>query len=595
MVHFPDRFFPFSPQPRNPATMHKLSLTLAVLGTASLAVAQNCAGAPGSRVFSNRQDFAASFYYGTNLLTHIFDLNVQVPITISGMSTWLYDQGVGNPVVPNQVGNTAVVDVWTCPTTRVGNELLNPANPGSPWTLLGSGTITVVNTGVGNGESPVVFNPPLVLPAGVYGVNVIYNAPTSGINPGPLHCLGVSPNPGTPYTDPFLTMTNDGIVGNAWTTAAVDSPNLRITYTPDALSANYVPFGDGCYFRPYAFYESFPEAPGNRDLSGVSMSLVALGQNYLVVPGGPAYVPPAGASLHLGPYGSSSSTSWDDALSTPIALPFTFNYPGGSTTDITISSNGSVFLAAVVNNSFDVCGAAYGSIAPFRDGPPRITPGYHDLDVTVGGGIYYEVDPANQWVRISWDNVQEWGVAAAVNKYQVTLYANGNIDMPIVLLSNQSPTNNAITGFTPGLGSRLPPAMDISAALPFQSGDGKLPPMLTMDARPVIGTTPNIITTNVTLATTFEIFVAGLGGLPTPVSLQPYGMPGCFLHLNQSLIVAAFLLGRVPPADFSQPFAIPNNPSFQSVQFFFQAAPLTSGLNPAGILSSNGLCARLGQ
>jgi hypothetical protein len=170
-----------------------LSIALAV---AAAATAQNCNVAPAQRTFSNRPDFIASFYY--NLGNHLFDLTAQVPVSISQIRTWTYDQGVGNPVVPNQVGNTSVVDVYTCPVTRLGNETLNPANPGSPWTLLGSGTLTVVQT---PGESPIVFNPPLAFPAGSYGVALRYNNPTSGLNPGPLHCLGKNPNP-TPNAAP---------------------------------------------------------------------------------------------------------------------------------------------------------------------------------------------------------------------------------------------------------------------------------------------------------------------------------------------------------------------------------------------------------
>lgn len=568
--------------------MHKVSLALAVLGTAVSVAAQNCSGAPAARVISTRQEFAASFYYA--LGAHLFDLNAQVPITIQGASTWLYDQGVGNPVVPNQVGNTAIVDVYTCPTTRLGNEANGPTNPGSPWTLLGSGQITVVNTGVGNGESPIVFTPPLVLPAGSYGVCFVYNAPVAGTNPGPLHCLGVQPNPGLPIDDSFITMSADSIVGTAWTGPGADSPNLRLNYTPDPNSAQFVPFGDGCYFRPQAFYESFPNGMTAPDIANTSQSWVNLGGNYLVVPGGVPFVPPAGPSLTLGTYGSSSSANWDDALSTPVTMPFTFNFPGGSTTDITISSNGAVLLANVVNNSYDVCGASYGSIAPFRDGPPRIALYHHDLDPSTSGGIWYEVDPANQFVRVTWDQVQEWGVAAAVNTMQVTLWASGNVDIYYGVLGNQSSGNNAIAGFTPGLGSRLAPAMDLSASIPFQSGDGAIPPVLTMDARPVFGTTPNVVTKNVTPGTFFQVFIAGLTGLPTPVPLAPFGMPGCSQHINP---FTAFLSGIGGNGEFSVPFGIPTDPSFQNVQFFFQSAPLTGGLNAAGILTSNGLCAKL--
>ena len=570
--------------------MHKVPLALAVLGSTLSVLAQNCNGAPAAQTFSNRAEFAASFYY--NIGSHIFDLNVQVPVTITGTKTWLYDSGVGNPPNPNQVGNTSIVDVYTCPTTRLGNETNAPTNPGSPWTLLGSGTMIVVDTAVGNGESSVVFAPALVLPAGSYGVNIVYNAPTAGTNPGPLHCLGVNPNPATPVSDPYMTMSNDGIVGTAWSGVGTDSPNLRINYLPAASSAQFVPLGAGCYFRPQAFYESFPNSASAPDIANTSMQMVSLGSSYLLIPASLSYVAPTSTNLASGPTGSTSSANWDDALSTPILLPFAFPFPGGSTNEVTISSNGAVLLANVVDNSYAVCGASYGSIVPFRDGPPRIAPYHHDLDPTVGGGVFYEVGAGNQFVRITWENVQEWGVAAAVNTMQVTLYPNGNADIFLGGLGNQSAGNNAICGFTPGLGSLLPPAIDISAALPYQGGDGSKPPILTMDVRPVLGASTNVITTNITAGTLFQVFVAGLSGLPTPVSLAPFGMPGCNQYINP---FTAFLSGIGGNGDFSVPFAIPNNASYQNVQFFFQAAPLTAGLNAAGILTSNGLCVKIGQ
>ena len=572
--------------------MHKASLAIAVLGSAFSALAQtNCSGAPAAQTFSNRQEFEASFYYNNGM--HFFDLNVQVPITITSLRTWLYDSGVGNPPVPNQVGNTAVVDVFTCPTTRLGNETLGP---GGPWTLLGSGTITVVDTGVGDGESPTVFSPGLLLAPGAYGVAVRYNAPTAGLNPGPLHCLGKSPNPAITYVDDarFLSMSNDGIVGTAFGGPGTASPNLRILYTPAANSAQHVQYGDGCYFAPYAFYESFPSPTVLADLSNTSMTLLNTGNSYLVIPGGVSYVAPTSTNLCLGPTGSTSSgtPAWDDGLSLPITMPFTFNYPsGGSTADITISSNGAVLLANVVNNTYAVCGASYGSIAPFRDGPPRIAAYHHDLDPSVGGGVYYDVDPLNQFVRITWENVQEWGVPAAVNTMQMTLHASGNVDVFYGPLSNQSSGNNAIVGFTPGLGSRLGPAIDLSASLPYQAGDGRIPPVMTMDARAVLGTTPNVITKNITTGTIFQIFIAGLTST-APTSLAPFGMGGCFQHVNP---FTAFLSGIGGGGEFSVAFAIPNHPSYQGMQMFFQSAPLTTGLNQANIITSNGLCVKLGQ
>ena len=575
--------------------MHKLPFVLAsLLGLAASAVAQNCTTPPAQRTFSNRDEFIGSFYY--NLGNHFFDLAVQRNITISTIKTWTYDQGVGNPPVPNQVGGTGIVDVFTCPTTRIGNEALNPANPGSPWTLLGSGTITVVAT---PGESPIVFTPPLLLPAGQYGICLRYNATTTGPAPGPLHCLGKSPNPGLPVSDQFLTFSNDCIQQVAWTGAGQDSPNLRMTYTPDAASAHYVTVGDGCYFRPHAWFEEFLASPSMPDIANTGQAWIYTGTNYIVVPSAVSIVNPTSVSLTTGPYGLSTSANWDDALSTPITIPFTFNAPGGiATNSITISSNGCLYLDAVTTGGYTpVTGASYGGTSTFRDGPPRIAAYFCDYDPTSGGGIYYEQDPSNQFVRVTWLNIPEWDtviVPTAINTVQVTLYANGNVDWVSGQLHNISVANgdNAIMGYTPGNGARLPAAIDISTSLPYTSGEGAIPPVLGMDARPVIGTTPNIVTTNITPGTIVQILAAGGALQPFPIDLAIIGMPGCLLTTDPFV----FLTNVITPQNtFVQPLAIPNNPIFQNSQLVFQAAPLTAGYNPASLLLSNGICTRIGQ
>jgi hypothetical protein len=575
--------------------MHKLPFVLvSLLGVAASAVAQNCTTPPAQRTFSNRDEFIGSYYY--NLGNHFFDLNAQRNITISSFKTWTYDSGIGNPPTPNQVGATGTVDVYTCPTTRVGNEALNPANPGSPWTLLGSGTITVVAS---PGESPIVFSPPLALAAGQYGVTLHFNPTTSGPAPGPLHCLGLSPNPGLPVSDQFLTWSNDAIQQTAWTGTGQDSPNLRMTYTPDANSAHYVTVGDGCYFRPYAWFENFLPAPGMPDIANTAQTWIYTGTNYIVVPSAVTLVAPTSVSLTTGPYGVSSSTSWDDALSAPIAIPFTFPAPGGvAESSITIASNGNLYFGSVTTATYTpFTGASYGGTSTFRDGPPRLAAYFCDYDPTSGGGIYYEQDPSNQFVRVTWLNIPEWDtviVPTAINTVQVTLYANGNVDWVSGQLHNNSVANgdNAIMGYTPGFGSRLPAGIDISTSLPYTSGDGAIPPVLGMDARPVIGTTPNVVTTNITAGTVVQILAAGQVLQPIPIDLSVIGMPGCLLTTNPFVFLTNVIL---PNSTFAQPLSIPNNPIFQNAQLVFQAAPLTAGYNPASLLLSNGICTRFGQ
>src|SRR5262245_54487380 len=179
--------FPLTGSPsRHPSLPLRLSsmirlphLTAVLLGSACAVVAQTCATPSGAHTFSNRDEFVGSFYYVMDV--HFADITLQRDISISQIRTWTYDQGAGQPVVPTQVGNQGVVNVYTCPNTRLGNEAIAPTAPGSPWTLVGSGTLTVV---AHPAESPVVFAPPITILAGTYGLAIEYMQPTTGINPG---------------------------------------------------------------------------------------------------------------------------------------------------------------------------------------------------------------------------------------------------------------------------------------------------------------------------------------------------------------------------------------------------------------------------
>ncbi|MDO8349403.1 MAG: hypothetical protein Q7T30_04145 [Planctomycetota bacterium] len=596
--------------------MHKVSLAIAVLSTALPVLAQNCNGAPPSATIACRDPFSASFYYGnlTNSSYNLyFDAVLQSPVTITGMRATCYDQGAGNPVVPNQVGGTAPVNVYSIAGTRMGNE-----GSATGWTLLGTGTITVVAWA---GESPITFTTPIAVPAGTFGFAIEVLPTTTGPLPGTgLHCLGVSPYPNVPITDSFWSITNEGIQQTAWVLGAgavtagtnIAGINLKMSYTPDPSAALWIQNGTGCYFRSRSVHENFPSPNAAPDLENTSITFLptagTAGPNYLLLPTGPAYVAPTGTPRNavasaVVPPGYTVGT-WDDALDAPFTLPFTFNFPGGSTNTITCGSNGIVYLASVTagNHAYGY----YGDMAGFRDHAPSIAGWWSDLDlqdsinVTGGSGnLVIEVDPGNTWVRASYHLAEEWTGAGVgvIASFSVTLYSSGQIELAYGDLNLGTGGNDALVGFTPGNGATLATAVDLSVVMQagFSTGDGAIPPVLGMDARPVLGTTPNIVTSNITPGTVFEIFVASLGGVASPVSLAPYGMAGCDLHLNQAFIVAAFLTGiDIPSGTFIVPFAIPNDPSFQNVQFFFQAAPLTAGLNPAGILASNGLCAKLG-
>ena len=537
--------------------MSKIRLASALLGITG-ALAAQCGAAP-SLTLSTRTEFTASFFYGpylsaTTPLVQFSDWTINSPISITSMRATTYDQGdVGSP--PNQVGATAVVNVYTCATTWAGNQLLDPSShpAGTPWTLAGTGQITVA---AWPAESPISFATPVALTPGTYGVALEWRATTSGPNPGSLHTLGVSPNSIPTASDQFLTLTNQGIQNTGWVTGVLPAGlNLRVTYRPAASSGFFQQFGDGCYFRPRGFFENLPDGPNPPDLQNTGIQMTRLANNYLDAAGPNAIIPPTGASITTGPFTGSSSADWDDAYLVHY-LPFTFPFPGGSTGVISIGSNGYVYLDAATSTSINTCGAAYGQIEPWRDEKPRLAPYFHDLDPRVGGGIFYEIDPAAtpQYVRITWSQVPEYGLPAAVNTFQMTLRSNGDVGIAYGALANRSQGNDAYAGFAEGDGAHLPTAQDLSATMPFQSGDGVIPPVLGTSARPVLGTTVNLTTTNLVPGTQFVFLATGFGAIPAGVPLDVLGMPGCRQYINP---VSSLLL-PVIGGQTSSPLTIPN-------------------------------------
>jgi hypothetical protein len=353
------------------------------------------------------------------------------------------------------------------------------------------------------------------------------------------------------------------------------------------------PVGAGCHDRPLGWFEDVTPAATPPDLQNLSLALHWHGTYYDVTAGTAALVPSATPSLTNGAFVASTSNSRDDALSIPRTLPFVFPVPGvGSTNTITIGSNGFVYLAAESSSSYAICGAFYGDRSKFANGPPRLAAFWHDLDVTAGGSIHYDVDPTNQFVRITWDQVATRSVTNAPNTMQLTLRANGDIDLVTGTLGNPLPNDRAIMGYAPGGGTPLPPPIDISSALPFLSGDGLAAPSLTLANRPLLGTSTAVVTSNVVNGTLLQLLAGGVVQPAAPVDLTFLGMPGCAVAVTPIVLLAHTLL---PNQTFVEPLTIPNDPLLHGATLTFQAAPLTPGYNAAGMLLSNALCLRVGS
>jgi hypothetical protein len=77
-----------------------------------------------------------------------------------------------------------------------------------------------------------------------------------------------------------------------------------------------------------------------------------------------------------------------------------------------------------------------------------------------------------------------------------------------------------------------------------------------------------------------------MNGVPLPLDLAPFQMPGCSLYHDA---VALFLPCSLVGGTATHTFLLPNHGAFAGMELFLQGYVLATGSNPAGLLTSNAL------
>ncbi len=114
----------------------------------------------------------------------------------------------------------------------------------------------------------------------------------------------------------------------------------------------------------------------------------------------------------------------DDAVSTAIALPFTFNYGGVNYTSLIASSNGFLSFNPTSTNS------AANNLSTNTTSRPLVAPLWDDLNGAGTGTASYLTTgaPGSQVFTFEWLNWKwNWGATAAVISFQVKLYEGTNV------------------------------------------------------------------------------------------------------------------------------------------------------------------------
>lgn len=327
-------------------------------------------------------------------------------------------------------------------------------------------------------------------------------------------------------------------------------------------------YGTGCYDQAASFQETFPGATFDLGGSNAAPNVVDL------VPTATGYTVQAGASAWFVP-GTPDLGLADEQLAS-VTLPFAFAWPGGSTTDAQICSNGFVYLDSAATTTEPVPNLVF-----LGNGPARMAPIWSDLDPGLGGTCHYDVDPAGGAVYFTWLDVATAGGAGTV-RVQLVLRQDGSASWRYGEVTGLGLTLAAYTpGSTPFVGST-----DIGGSMPFPVGLELDPLTWTAVGRPVLGTTQVLEIGNpYDPNNSIGLAVLGWTEVAGGLDLGTIGAPGCRLYASTDIVDAFLRTNGV----FSWSLAIPTSSSLEGVDVFTQGALLTNTVNALGLLTANGV------
>lgn len=354
-------------------------------------------------------------------------------------------------------------------------------------------------------------------------------------------------------------------------------PNGQGGYTfTDKVGCNFATvarFGNGCP-KPATVYEIFQGSP--IDLSNQAIEFTPVGN------GGYVATPTTGFFTAV----SNLIVFGDDQVQGPFSLTFPFPFPGGSTPDIEISSNGFIWLQPSIFGNSRCCD---GDVASFLSDPASLCVLWQDLlppAAAPGDGIFFDVVGGE--AHITWRNVPEFSSGGS-NTAQITLRPTGSFRLSWGAVANLS--HDVLVGLSQGNGSPDPGPTDFSAGV-FITGAGGIPLQLdpALGARPSLGLPFATNISGINAGSLLGFMVLGLAQIPGGLSLAPLGSPECTLYPTLDVVLGVPLTGSPTPHSL----LIPTGPTLAGVVLNAQAATLTPGATPLGILTSNALALTLG-
>jgi len=562
--------------------MSKFVSVASLLLLSAAAVAQSTANIPNPAVFPGGGSSGNIWRAGLNRVQCFYD-----------SSNW-EGQSIGQPIVISQLewrNSVAIAAAITYPSVDI---FIQPAavNYSAPSTTFASNRSAALGTP--NYSGPVTVQASAT--TGAYVISIPLTTPVTYtpdlgvdllveivINAAPTPLAGFTADTG--FSNPAHLCNSVRSVGSTTAltgTASAFCPVLRTTYTNAPGAATKSVNGAGCYRFAASFYEQF--AGSANDLSNATVAMTPSNGGYVAIttPSSTLIPVPAGTvGLALG----------DDAVSAPLALPFTFDFPGGSATSIVVDSNGGIILSGTAATSILGSGATLLNLPSVRlvaAGTDLLPDGVANVN-----NVFAYADPANPNAYvITWSNVPMFGSVAVpppASTFQIVLTDAGNADLVefrygSVVNDSSSNTGIMVTGFSRGQGAVAPAAgVDLTAGPVVTQADQR--EMTLASNRPVTGTNWNLTANNIPAGGVLGVDILGISN-PGLSDLFFLGLPGCGLYASLDSLAAYFPAG--PSHAYS--LAIPNDPTLTGFAIFSQSAMFVlPAPNAFGAITSNGV------
>ncbi|MCA8968982.1 MAG: hypothetical protein KDC95_04340 [Planctomycetes bacterium] len=331
-------------------------------------------------------------------------------------------------------------------------------------------------------------------------------------------------------------------------------------------------YGHGCY-RSFA---SFAETFTSFDLQNKTLRMTPAAGGYDISAGSNTWHTPTSNNLAL----------TIRSITGPLSLPFTFRFPGGSTSVVRLCSQGYLWLdgtTATIDRNPDA--------AKLVAGAARLCPFWFDFywGYPQDGTFHFDVDAPNGAAYFTWNNVLAENTRVDV---QCALFATGVVEFRYKrAFTSMASWHRVVVGFRPGGGELLPPPVDISRDLPFQTRPTQLGLTCTPTVPPIVGAQYEVSVGGLPRVPSAGLMWLGANAFRSGIDLAAIGAAGCGLFASPDAFVTWQSNQR--PALWS--IALPASQSLVGARVYQQAAAFAPAANVAGLITSNAIELRLGN